>query len=73
MTNNIKKMYSNIINKKKFIELVAKKLDKNPVSIKNHWFTGFFKIPEEEQEAVVELLQNTIKKQINKQQQLLLS
>lgn len=60
---NIKNLYNQLNHKGKFIELVAEDLGGKPLSIKNNWFSGFISIPDEHQDRVIELLQNTIKQQ----------
>lgn len=59
---NIKELYSQLKNKKEFMEIVSSDLDKKPNTLKNWWFSGFFSIPDEYQERVLELLKETIKK-----------
>jgi hypothetical protein len=63
MTEEIKKLYSQLNHKTDFMLIVAKDLNKKPNTLKNHWFSGFFSIPDEYQERVIELLKITIKKQ----------
>jgi len=60
MIENIKTLYSRINKKTKFIEMAADDLEKSPLTLRHHWFSAFWSIPEEYQERVVELLQNTI-------------
>lgn len=63
MTDNIKNLFEQIDEKSNFIKLVAKEVGNTPLSIRTHWFSNFWAIPEKHQERVVELLQNTIKNQ----------
>lgn len=63
MIENIKNLYTQVDKKTKFIEMVADDLEKSPLTLRNHWFSAFWSIPDEHQERVVELLQNTIKNQ----------
>lgn len=60
---NIKELYSQLKNKKEFMEIVSDDLDKKPNTLKNWWFSGFFSIPDEYQDRVLELLKETIKNQ----------
>lgn len=64
LIDEIKELYSQINEKTKFMEMVASDLIKKPNTLKNHWFSSFFSIPDEYQERVMELLQNTIKEQV---------
>lgn len=63
--NNIKQLYGQLKHgtKTSFIELVAFDLVKSPLTIHNHWFARFWQVPEEHQDRVIELLQNTLKLQ----------
>ncbi|MDY8137607.1 hypothetical protein [Aquimarina sp. 2201CG5-10] len=70
MIENIKKLYARIEDKSAFIELCAAEFNKDPRTLANHWFSRFFSVPVKHQERVVELLQNTIRKQIKEQQEL---
>ena len=62
MISNIKKLYAQVEDKQKFVNLLSKEFDILPQSVNNNWFTKFW-IPKSKQSRVVELLQNTIKKQ----------
>jgi hypothetical protein len=66
MIENIQELYSRIEHKTNFIKLAAKDLGRSPLTLRQHWFAHFWSIPEEYQPRVVELLQNTIKKQNEK-------
>lgn len=66
MIENIQELYSQIDEKTKFIILASNHLGKSPLTLRNHWFSAFWSIPEEYQEQIVKLLQNTIKKQNTK-------
>jgi hypothetical protein len=60
---NIETLYHQLESKSDFIRLVAKELKKRPGTLQNHWFSGFFSVPEAHEDRVIELLQNTIKGQ----------
>jgi len=61
----IKKLYAQIENKGKFIKLVASDCDRKPNTVKTHWFTeaSFWSVPDEFQDRVIVLAQNTIANQ----------
>lgn len=63
--DNIINLYKKINQKNKFIQLVASNVDRKPNTIKTHWFSSanFYSIPEEFQDTVITLAQNTIKNQ----------
>jgi uncharacterized protein (DUF1778 family) len=63
MIENIKTLYGQLDDKTTFIETVAKEVGKKVITVRTHWFCRYFAIPDEYQERVVELLQNTIKNQ----------
>ena len=63
--DNIKNLWSQLSNngaKTEFTLLVAEDLKKSPNTLRNHWFSVFWQIPEKHQDRVIELLQNTIRK-----------
>ncbi len=66
MIENIQELYAQINHKTNFIKMAAKDLGKSPLTLRAHWFGLFWAIPEHHQPRVVELLQNTIKKQNEK-------
>ena len=62
---NIKNLWAKLPNdgsKTEFIKVVAEDLGKSPNTLHNHWFARFWQIPEKHQDRVIELLQNTIRK-----------
>lgn len=63
--DNIKSLYAQIEEKGKFILLVANECKRKPNTVKTHWFTeaSFWSVPDEFQDRVIELAQNTIAKQ----------
>ena len=61
--DEIKQLYSQINKKTKWIEDTAKDIGKSPLSLRHHWFAQFWKIPDEYQPRVIELLKTTIKNQ----------
>lgn len=61
--DNIKELYAQLNKKTQFIIDCANDLGKSPLSLRQHWFSKFWAIPEDYQDRVVELLQNTIKNQ----------
>lgn len=58
--DQIKDLYSQLKEKTKFIELVAKKVNRSPKSLRNHWFSEFWSIPEEYQQTVIDELNKTL-------------
>lgn len=62
---NIQDLYKQLNHKGDFIKLVADDFGLSPLYVKNFWFckSGYWSIPEKNQDRVVELLQNTIKNQ----------
>ena len=63
MIEKIQMLYSQIEKKTKFIKEVAADLNKSPLTLRNHWFSAFWSIPEESQARVVELLEERIQEQ----------
>lgn len=61
--DNIKNLYSKVNKKTQFIEDCAEALGKSPLSLRAHWFAVFWSIPEEYQDKVITILQNTINNQ----------
>ncbi len=60
---NIKQLYAQITHKTKFIQIVADDLALSPRYLQNHYFGGFWSIPEKHQDRIIVLMQNTIKLQ----------
>lgn len=63
--DNIKNLWQQLGNsgeKTEFILLLASETGKSPNTIRQHWLSnaGFWSIPEDEQDRVIELLQKTI-------------
>lgn len=50
MITFIKRDYAKIKDKKKFIEAVAGYFHMSPLSVRNHWFSNHWAIPEKKQE-----------------------
>lgn len=63
MIEKIKNLYSQVKGKTEFIKAVATDLNKSPLTLRNHWFSAFWSIPEENQARVVELLEERIQEQ----------
>ena len=61
--DEIKDLYSQVKRKNDFMKALAESLGKKPNTLKNHWFSGFFSIPDEHLEETKTFLQSTIKKQ----------
>lgn len=59
--NNIKNLYSKASNKKELILLLAQTFNMNPLSVKNHWLSGFYQVPEKHQDRCIRIMQNFIK------------
>ena len=59
----IKDKYKQLNAKQKFIELVAKELNKSALSLSRNWFSAYWSIPQSEQSKVIELLNETLKNQ----------
>ena len=62
--DNIKSLWQQLPNdgsKTEFIKLAAEDLGKSPNTIHNHWFARFWQVPEQYEDRVIELLQNTIR------------
>ncbi len=68
--DNIKKLVKGIVDKKTFYQTVADDLGKKANSLQNHWFNGFWSIPTKHEDRVMEIAQETIKRQIAQQQKL---
>ena len=63
--DNIIALYSQINEKTEFIKLVAKECKRGANTVRTHWFSSanFYSIPEEFQDKIIQLAQNTIKNQ----------
>tara|TARA_R100001443_G_scaffold6700_3_gene15741 strand:- start:9259 stop:9474 length:216 start_codon:yes stop_codon:yes gene_type:complete len=59
--NNIKNLYSKASNKRGLIILLAESFNMNPLSVKNHWLSGFYQVPEKHQDRCIRIMQNFIK------------
>ncbi|KZS41874.1 hypothetical protein AWE51_00060 [Aquimarina aggregata] len=64
MIERIQTLYANVYDKQKFIESVAIRLEKVPGTLKSHWFSGFFSVPEKYHSVVIEMLESVVKEQI---------
>ncbi len=62
MIENIKTLFHQLDNKTDFILLASEDLGKSPNTLRHHWLSksGFWRVPEEYQPRLVELLQNTL-------------
>lgn len=58
--NNIKNLYSQITDKKSFINECAKRFGIKPISVKNNWFSSMFNVPEEHRVYVIDMMQKQI-------------
>lgn len=64
MIENIRTtLYPQIHVKNEFFMKLAKHLGKKPNTLKTHWFSGVWSIPDEHQAQVVDFMQNYIKSQ----------
>lgn len=63
--DNIKRLYKKINDKYKLLETASNEFGRKPASIKKNWLcdSGFWSVPEECQDRLIELLQNQIQKQ----------
>lgn len=61
--DTIENLYHQLDNKSDFIKKVAKEFKKKPGTLQNHWFSGFFSIPEDYEDRVIEILNETIESQ----------
>ncbi len=59
--DNIKNLYSKASNKKELTLLLAQTFNMNPLSVKNHWLSGFYQVPEKHQDRCIRIMQNFIK------------
>jgi hypothetical protein len=62
--DNIKSLWKLLPNdgsKTAFMVMLADDLGRKPNTLKHHWFTSFWGIPEQFQDRVITLLQNTIR------------
>lgn len=66
MIKEIQGLYAQIQKKTEFIKLVANDLGKSPLTLRNHWFSAFWSIPDENQPRVKALLCETLEKQTSK-------
>lgn len=64
MIENIKNLYHKVYDKTAVINEVAKELGLSPGSVRNNYLGRDFRVPEENQERVVTILQNTLRNQI---------
>lgn len=63
MIDEIKELYNQLNHKTDFMKELADKLEKRPNTLKNHWFTGFWSIPIEHENFVLNFLKNKIESQ----------
>lgn len=63
--DNIKNLWKEINQKSKFMEIVANDLGKSKKTLRVYWFSNYgdWAVPDNHQDRVIELLQNTIKSQ----------
>ncbi len=61
--NTIKTLYAQIDKKTMFIIEVADYFGKSPQSLRVHWFSSFWSIPEDYQDELIVLLKQKIKTQ----------
>lgn len=63
--DNIIALYGQIDKKTAFIKLVAEECDREPNTVRTHWFSSanFYSIPEEFQDKIITLAQKTIQQQ----------
>ena len=59
--NNIKNLYGKASNKRELTLLIAQTFNMNPLSVKNHWLSGFYQVPEKHQDRCIRIMQNFIK------------
>lgn len=64
-SDNIRNLYLQLEDKAKFITAVSKEFGRKPGTLKNHWFSSFFAIPENYEDKVITMLQKAIKNQNN--------
>lgn len=65
MKDNIKELYSQVLEKNDFIKLLANEYGRSESSIQTNWLSTF-SIPDHFKERVHELLISTLKSQMNK-------
>lgn len=65
MNDNIKELYSQVLEKNDFIKLVANEYGRSESSVRSNWLSTF-SIPDHFKKRVHELLISTLKLQINK-------
>lgn len=63
MLDEIKEKYRLVKKKTEFIQLVAEKLNRGGLYLRNNWFSSFWSIPTSEQQKVLDILNETIKNQ----------
>ena len=67
-STNVKNLYSKANNKKELVLLVADHFNMNPMSVSNHWFSGFCQVPEKHEARCIKIMQNFIKVQESESQ-----
>lgn len=55
--NNIKDLYGLVSDKKDFIIKVSAAFKRRPNSVSNHWFCGYFSVPEAIEDEVISFMQ----------------
>lgn len=65
--NNIKDLYGLIADKKDFIMKVSAAFKRKPNTVSNHWFCGYFSVPEVIQDEVISFMQAYVSNQNIKQ------
>ncbi len=63
--NNIKNLYSQITDKKSFINECANHFRIKPISVKNNWFSSMFNVPDEHEATLIQMMQRQIFNQKN--------
>lgn len=56
----IQELYLKLDNKANFIRKAAKAFDKRPGTLKNHWFSCFFSVPQVFEDRVIEMLNEAV-------------
>jgi hypothetical protein len=54
----IKELTTDLNNKKELIELLSIRYQRNPLSIKNHWLSGYYQVPEKLQDELIAIIKD---------------
>lgn len=60
LIDNIKQLYPQVGKKAPFVIALAKHMGRSELTLLNHWFCRFWRVPEDDQEEVIAFMQKWI-------------